>query len=247
MRRITTWFAAITVLAVAACGGDTDDTAEDPSATSSTTTTVASTTTSDAAPPATEPPPTTATEVADVPPTYAFPIDPPTAASYVDDHHTYPAVDLFAECGTRVLAPVDGTVVHARTTDQWDPQTDNPALRGGLSLAILGTDGVRYYGSHYETLDVDLDDTVTAGQYVGTVGRSGNARETPCHIHFGMSPTCPGPEWQVRRGVIWPQPYLDGWRAGGQRSPAEEIRAFAEDNPQACAEAMADPTAHLAD
>ena len=47
----------------------------------------------------------------------------------------------------------------------------------------------------------------------------------------------------MRRGVVWPHPYLDAWRRGEQLSPAEEIAWWAAANPDACAEAMADPTA----
>ena len=47
----------------------------------------------------------------------------------------------------------------------------------------------------------------------------------------------------MRRGVVWPHTYLDDWRAGGQRSPADEVNAWVAANPNACAEAMADPHA----
>lgn len=37
------------------------------------------------------------------------------------------------------------------------------------------------------------------------LGRSSNAASTPCHMYFGISPTCPGVERKVMREVI-PQP-----------------------------------------
>lgn len=201
-----------------------------PSSTASTTTTTA--------------PSTTTTAPA---PVYRFPIDPPSAASYQDDHHDYPAVDMFAECGTPVVSPTNGRIVHARVADQWNAADDNPAYRGGLSFAVLGVDGLRYYGSHLERVDVAVGQEVQAGDPIGLVGRSGNAASTPCHLHFGVSPTCPGVEWKVRRGVVWPQSYLDDWAVGGSRSPVEEVTAWSQSTPAACAEAMNDPTAALAD
>ena len=73
--------------------------------------------------------------------------------------------------------------------------------------------------------------------------KNGNAEKVDCHIHFGLSPDCPAREWTVRRGVIWPAPYLDDWRNARNTSPADEIRAWAAAHPTACADAAADPTA----
>lgn len=180
-------------------------------------------------------------------PQYRFPIEPVSAASYQADHHDYPAADIFAECGTPVVSPTNGQVVHARASDRWNATDNNPAYRGGLSFAVLGVDGVRYYGSHLQRVDVSVGQKVAAGDPVGLVGRSGNAASTPCHLHFGISPTCPGVEWKVRRGALWPQPYLDDWAAGGASSPREEVSAWSQAHPDACEVAMADPTASLAD
>ena len=54
------------------------------------------------------------------------------------------------------------------------------------------------------------------------VGKTGNA--SVCHLHFGISPPCARTgDWWIRRGVIWPWPYLDAWRVGAVRSPATEV------------------------
>ncbi len=163
--------------------------------------------------------------------------------SYVHDHHDYPATDIFAGCGSPVLSPVDGVVVHVRRTDAYVPSVGNPATLGGRSIAIFGDDGVRYYGSHLESFvdGVVVGLKVTAGQPVAVLGRTGDAGA--CHVHFGLSPPCPGVEWKVRRGVIWPGDYLDSWRAGGNLGPATEIAAWSAAHPAACADAQALPTA----
>jgi len=167
------------------------------------------------------------------------------AAGWTTGHAGYPATDLFAACGAEVVAPVDGTLHEIRTVDGWDPAVDNPATRGGRSVTIIGTDGVRYYLSHLDEVDPALSTggTVLAGQRLGTVGLTG--RTSGCHVHFGISPPCPGKEWSVRRGAVEPARYLDAWRAGEPLSPVEEVGSWTTANPDACADAMVDP--HAAD
>ena len=61
----------------------------------------------------------------------------------------------------------------------------------------------------------------------GPGARAGDARGGPTHLHFGISPPCPDKEWSVRRGVVWPYPYLDAWKAGTQLSPVDEVTRWA--------------------
>ena len=145
-----------------------------------------------------------------------------------------------------IVSPVNGVVLEARRESSYDPNVDNPATRGGRSVAIAGDDGVRYYLAHFELIDEGIEPgvRVTVGQSLGLMGRTGRA--SACHLHFGMSPPCPGKEWSVRRGVIWPYPYVEDWFGGGQRSPVAEIEQWVVDHPNACTEAMADPHAGLA-
>jgi murein DD-endopeptidase MepM/ murein hydrolase activator NlpD len=165
--------------------------------------------------------------------------------SYGRTHHDYPASDIFATtgCGTPLVSPVNGRILQVRRTEGWTRKENNPATRGGLSVAVLGDDGVRYYLAHLQLIDegIEAGTEVTAGQRLGELGRSGDA--SACHVHFGISPPCADPEWSIRRGVIWPWSYLDAWRQGDQRSPALEIYAWSIDHPDACALAAADPDA----
>lgn len=174
---------------------------------------------------------------------YGLPVADGESAGWHDTHSAYPATDVFLGCGARLVSPVHGTVLEVRRTDAYDPDVDNPATRGGKSVAILGFDGVRYYLAHFETIVDGLaaGDEVALGEVLGTMGDTG--RTSACHLHFSISPPCPGTEWSVRRGVIWPYPYLDAWRRGDQLSPVDEVRAWVTANPTACAEAMADPYA----
>lgn len=149
--------------------------------------------------------------------------------SYGRYHHDYPATDIFAGCGRRVSAPVDGVVLELRRRDQWDPATNRGGHRGGKLLSIRGDDGVRYYLSHLSGVRgrVDRGDRVRAGQHLAWVGRTGSARGTPCHVHLGLSPVCRGAgDWRVRRGVVPPYRFLRSWESGANRSPGRAVRSW---------------------
>ena len=182
---------------------------------------------------------TTTTTTTTVPTTtpYVVPVADVAAAGWGTTHAGYTATDIFIGCGAQVVSPVNGRVIQVRIVDQWDAATDNPATRGGRSVAILGDDGVRYYVAHLDTIAVIGDQRVGVGEAIATVGRTG--RSSACHVHFAISPPCPGPEWSVRRGVIWPYPYLDAWRRGEQLNPAPEVQQWVTVHPTACADAIA--------
>lgn len=170
---------------------------------------------------------------------YRVPVADVATASWAATHAGYPATDVFAPCGATIVAPATGTVIEIRRVDAWDPAVDDPATRGGRTISILGDDGVRYYLAHLDTIDPELTvgDLVDAGRELATMGSSG--RSSACHLHLGFSPPCPETEWAVRRGVVWPGPYLDRWRRGEQIGPADEIADWVADHPDACADAAA--------
>lgn len=157
---------------------------------------------------------------------YAFPIKG-CSTSYARSHHDYPATDIFAARGCAFVAPVAGRVDEVSYVDNWSSSTNKGADRGGLSVSIVGDDGVRYYGSHLSAIATGVRPglRVVAGFRLGSVGNTGSARGIATHLHFGVSwPTRPG-VWWVRRGEVYPWPYLDSWRSGGDRSPAVAVRA----------------------
>lgn len=165
-----------------------------------------------------------------------FPVLDAGPAGWSDDHSTYPATDIFhpAGCGSALVAPVDGTVLEIRREDLWSAASDDPSARGGKYLSILGDDGVRYYMAHFQKLEDVLAPgvRVAAGQLVGEMGTTG--RSGACHLHFALSPPCPGDEWWVRRGAVWPYPYLEQWQQGVNASPVDEIATWASAHPTAC-------------
>jgi len=179
--------------------------------------------------PAPTPPPTTRAAPSptkkQTPLRYVFPVA--GEASFGSSHAGYRATDVFADCGTPVVAVTDGEVLEVSRVDRYDPDGVQGPDNGGRSVSVRGDDGVRYYGSHLSALAAGIDRgvRVRAGQRLGAVGRTGNANNI-CHLHFGLSPPCAGTgDWWMRRGVIWPAPYLRAWRRGEARSPAPAVAA----------------------
>ncbi|GAA2493330.1 M23 family metallopeptidase [Winogradskya humida] len=231
----------VAVFSLAACGSPSDDSSSsatpqfvDPPSTAATESADPPAAAGKAsAPPSTSPSPSpskspskTATTVK-----YTFPVK----ASNVDYHPThskYPATDIFADCGEPAVATTSGVVLEVSLKDEYvKGQPDGP-LNGGLSVSILGDDGVRYYGSHLSKVlsGIKAGVRVTAGQQVGKVGHTGNANGV-CHLHYGISPACAKTgDWKVRRGVIWPATFLDSWRKGGNKSPVAKVNSWAKAN-----------------
>lgn len=155
----------------------------------------------------------------------------PVKAGSVDYHPThsaYPGTDIFADCGEPVVAVTDGRILEVSRVDRFSRRGPLGPYNGGLSVSLLGDDGVRYYGSHLSAITAGIDPgvRVRAGQQLGRVGRTGNANNV-CHLHFGLSPKCTGhDDWWIRRGVVWPAPYLHSWRRGGNRGPAGEVATW---------------------
>jgi murein DD-endopeptidase MepM/ murein hydrolase activator NlpD len=219
-----------TVLATGAC-----------TASSTSTTAPAAATPTPAAVPTSSSAPSPSAPVSSAPPSPAAPNPAVATGKYVfpligksgygHTHHGYPATDIIADCGLTAVSPVDGTVLEVTRVDTWTKKVNAGATRGGLSVSILGADGVRYYLSHFSSIDagVDAHGRVTAGQPIAKVGRTGDAGA--CHIHFGLSPVCAKTgDWWIRRGVLYPWPYLDAWHAHQATSPAAEIAAWQATN-----------------
>lgn len=149
-------------------------------------------------------------------------------ASFGRLHHDYPAADIFAPCGTPVVAPTAGVISEVTRTDRWSAKLNLGANRGGLSFSIVGADGVRYYGSHLRSLAESTvpGRRVRTGELLGQIGNTGDARGIACHLHFGLSPACGKGDWWVRRGEVSPYPFLKSWQSGRNRSPVKAVSSW---------------------
>jgi hypothetical protein len=85
-------------------------------------------------------------------------------------------IDIIAPRGTRVVAVADGRIETARNTPT-----------GGLAIWHEDAAGeLTYYYAHLDELLVRAGAWVRAGDVIGTVGNTGNARSAPPHLHFGI-------------------------------------------------------------
>ena len=154
---------------------------------------------------------------------HVFPIQPPEKAGFAEGtaSHGYPATDIFAPVGTKFVAVTNGVVDFVSYEDRWDPSIGDMAVAGGLCVAIIGDDGVRYYGSHLSAIADGIMPgvRVTAGQLLGLVGNTGNARGKDTHLHFGISRPSNPDDWKARRGQVDPFPFLLAWRDGHNVTP----------------------------
>ncbi len=159
-------------------------------------------------------------------PIYVFPVAN-CEVNYTRAHHDYPASDILAKAGCRFVAPTNGVVDEVNRVDRWSGKTNLGIDRGGLSVSIIGDDGVRYYGSHLRSIPASIEPgvVVKAGRLLGSVGSTGSARGTAPHLHFGISWPTPEGTWWVRRGAVLPWKYLNAWKNGKDLSPVAEVNA----------------------
>jgi len=159
-------------------------------------------------------------------PIYTFPVAGCTV-KYGKYHHDYPATDIFAKKGCAFVAPISGVIDEVNTVDRWSGKSNLGVDRGGLSVSLIGDDGIRYYGSHLQKIEPNIVPgyKVTTGEKLGEIGTSGSAKGTKPHLHFGISyPTEKG-IWWIRRGVglekgkTTPWKYLQAWQAGKDLKP----------------------------
>ena len=181
----------------------------------------------------------TSLPVASAAPIYVFPIVG-CKATYAKSHHDYQATDILTKAGCKYVAPIGGTITEVSPKDIWSSKANLGETRGGLSVTLVGDDGVRYYGSHFKSIEPGITPgvVVVAGQTLAYIGASGSARGTAPHVHFGISWPTPVESniWWVRRGVLYPWSYLDAWKAGTDKSPfsaVEKMRKKLGDVPTA--------------
>lgn len=110
-------------------------------------------------------------------------------------HH---GVDIFAPRGTHAVAADDGYISRVGTNNL-----------GGNVVWMHTEGGLSLYYAHLERQLVRDGQRVRAGEPVGEVGNSGNARSTPTHLHFGVYENGPTDPW----------PYL--WAPPGEPAPIE--------------------------
>jgi len=89
---------------------------------------------------------------------------------------THEGIDIFAARGTPIQATTAGIVSKIGEN-----------TLGGRVVVIVGPGGAGHYYAHLEEYaDIAPNDWVDAGDIIGYVGDSGNAKGTPPHVHYGI-------------------------------------------------------------
>lgn len=114
----------------------------------------------------------------------------------------HPGIDIGTPVGTKLIAPITGTVTHAGD--------DDPSGYGSW-VEITGDDGIVIRYGHLSSLGVNQGDQVGPGTFVGlsggAQGEAGSGNATGPHLHF-----------EVRQGnhTVDPSSFLaGGWQIMG--------------------------------
>jgi len=103
---------------------------------------------------------------------------------------THEGIDIFAPRGTAVLSTTRGIVSRVGENSL-----------GGTVVWVLGPAGDRHYYAHLDSVaDIRSGQRIVAGDVLGTVGTTGNARGTAPHLHYGI--------YRNRVGPVNPFPLL---------------------------------------
>lgn len=115
---------------------------------------------------------------------------------------THKGIDIFAARHTPVLATSEGLVFRTGSNGA-----------GGQSVFVLSAKWRVHYYAHLQRIDASTGQWVSAGQQLGTVGDSGNARGKPPHLHYVIRSLIPLP-WnadpnlpQGRRKMFYINPH----------------------------------------
>ena len=155
---------------------------------------------------------------------------------FTPDFHLHEGTDIFAGFATSVIAPFDGVV------------TMGEGRVGGLYTYLTVEDGTYYYFAHLDQLPVLAEESritdplaveryafrefdqpvayrVKAGDVIGTVGDTGNAKGGSPHLHFEVHPG--GGE------ATNPKPILDQWLKEAEVAAPGVVALYTSSGPKA--------------
>lgn len=94
-------------------------------------------------------------------------------------------IDIYARLGTPVVAPFGGVVLEP--AEHWQPWD---AERYGVTVVVVSheplSEGYRSILSHLDQAFVEPGDVIRRGEVIGLAGTSGNAEDSPAHVHFEL-------------------------------------------------------------
>ena len=111
-----------------------------------------------------------------------------------NDGRTHEGLDITANCGRPLVAVRSGTILKSAT---------DPLLKGNYVVMKGRSERRTYLYAHLRRPPtVNRGQTVRAGHRLGSVGQTGNAAGTPCHLHF---------EVRARGRLLDPGPLVNSW------------------------------------
>ena len=135
------------------------------------------------------------------PHTYKFPVAGTTwfedsfGADREGGLRRHEGTDLFGREGTQIVSICGGEIEELG----WN-------RLGGERVGVRGDDDNYYYYAHLQLISPSLvkGNRIEIGDYIGTMGHTGDAITTPDHLHFGIE--LPNGQW------INPYPFLKVWQ-----------------------------------
>jgi len=115
-------------------------------------------------------------------------------------------IDIFAAKGTTVRAATGGIVLFS----------GNNGI-GGKVVYMLGANWRFHYYAHLDSISVPWHRVVSAGQRVGTVGTTGNAKGKSPHLHYTIKSAFPR-LWAYQHG------HYNAWRRTFYLDPGKFLR-----------------------
>ena len=100
---------------------------------------------------------------------------------------THKGVDILAKEGTALRSATYGFVVYTGINGA-----------GGNVVLILGPKWRFHYYAHLQHIETSSFSWVGTGKRIGTVGKSGNAGNTPAHLHYSIVTAIPY-IWRIDR------------------------------------------------
>ena len=99
-------------------------------------------------------------------------------------------IDVFAKKGTSVHSATKGIVL---ITTEYG--------KGGKFVLVLGPKWRLHYYAHLDEIKTERFAFVTQDTEIGTVGNTGNAINTPAHLHYGIGTLVLYP-WRIDRAPL---------------------------------------------
>ncbi|MDH5445967.1 MAG: M23 family metallopeptidase [Gammaproteobacteria bacterium] len=113
-------------------------------------------------------------------------------------------IDIFANVNRPVVSASPGIVIFR-----------GERLLGGNTVAILGPKWRMHYYAHMNDIKVGWLSFVSQKEVIGTVGRTGNARNKPAHLHYSILSLVPYP-WR------WDDS-MQGWKKAFFLDPTYQL------------------------